>query len=358
MIQNQQNSPINQDDLHYEKRSLKTKFWIIGFLFLLIVSIPIAIGLGPVFIHPTTVTKILFFNVFNGTEVSWSQSDNSIIWMVRTPRVLLAAVVGAALAITGVALQALVRNVLAEPYLLGVSAGASTGAALSLLFGAGAFMGGSALTGSAFIGALSATAMVFALAYSGGRFTSVRLLLAGVAIGYVLNATTSFLIFASDAPEGARNVLFWLLGSLTRATWQSLAIATPLIIIGFIMLFLWARKLDALNLGDDTASALGSKPNIIRAKALCVIALCVGAAVSVSGGIGFVGLIIPHVARLIVGNVHRRLLPVAGLLGASFLIWSDLLARMIFAPRELPLGIVTAIIGAPFLFFLVRRMKS
>jgi iron complex transport system permease protein len=274
------------------------------------------------------------------------------------PRVLLAAVVGAALALSGAALQALVRNVLAEPYLLGVSAGASTGAALTLLFGIGASVGAGALTGSAFLGALAATAVVFALAVRGGKITSVRLLLAGVAVGYVLNAATSFLIFASDTPEGARAVLFWLLGSMTRASWLSLAIASPIVITAFVILVFMARKLDALTIGDDTAHTLGGSPTRIRAQGLVVVALCVGAAVAVSGGIGFVGLIVPHVARLLVGGVHRRLLPVAAVLGASFLIWSDVAARMIFVPRELPLGIITAVAGGPFLIFLVRQVRT
>ncbi|GAA0381334.1 iron ABC transporter permease [Bacillus horti] len=324
----------------------------------MIISIPITVGLGPVTIDPGTVARIISYHIFGGAEGGWSASEASIIWQVRAPRVLLAAIVGAALAISGVALQALVRNVLAEPYLLGVSAGASTGAALTILFGIGTSLGTSALTGSAFIGALCATAVVFTLASSGGKITSVRLLLAGVAVGYVLQAATSFLIFASDAPEGARAVLFWLLGSLTRASWSSVAVAAPLILLSFVMLWLWSRRLDALNLGDDTAQALGSPPSKVRLQALLVIALCVGAAVAVSGGIGFVGLVVPHVARLCVGGVHRLLLPVAGLLGASFLVWADLAARMLFAPRELPLGIVTAVIGAPFLFFLVRKLRA
>ncbi len=300
----------------------------------------------------------MLHHLFEGFEMSWSGSEDSIVWLVRTPRVLLAAFVGAALAISGVALQSLVRNVLAEPYLLGVSAGASTGAALTILFGVGVSVGANALTGSAFLGALGATAVVFALASSGGKITSIKLLLAGVAIGYVLNAATSFLIFASDTPEGARAVLFWLLGSLTRANWSSVAVAGPMVLISFVFLVLWSRRLDALNLGDDTAHALGSPPARVRLQVLVVVSLCVGAAVAVSGGIGFVGLVVPHVARLCVGGIHRRLLPVAALLGASFLIWADLAARMIFAPRELPLGIITAVAGAPFLFFLVRKMRS
>ncbi|GAB3756509.1 FecCD family ABC transporter permease [Microlunatus parietis] len=346
------------DDLDHRRRRVRVIVWITGLAGILIISIPVSVGLGPVWIGPGTVIAIVLDHLGWAAAVPGQEAADSIVWQVRIPRVLLAVVVGAALAISGAALQALVRNVLAEPYLLGVSAGASTGAALTLLFGFGATIGAGALTGSAFLGALAATALVFVLATRGGKITSVRLLLAGVAVGYVLNAATSFLIFASDTPEGARAVLFWLLGSLTRASWTSVLIASPIVLAGLMILVVISRRLDALSLGDDTALALGSSPTRVRAQGLAVVALCVGAAVAVSGGIGFVGLIVPHVARLLVGGVHRRLLPVAALLGASFLIWCDVAARMIFVPRELPLGIITAVAGAPFLIFLVRRMRT
>lgn len=345
------------DDLDRRARTRRTALWVLGLTALLAVSVPVAIGLGPVAVAPGTVARIIAAHLGGGSG-DWTPSEESIVWLVRAPRVLLAAVVGAALSVSGVALQALVRNVLAEPYLLGVSAGASTGAAITILFGVGAGVGASSLTGSAFVGAVAATAIVFALAGIGGRITSVRLLLAGVAVGYVLTAVTSFLIFASDTPEGARAVLFWLLGSLTRADWPAVLIAGGLAALAFAVLLLWSRRLDALALGDDTAHALGSPPARLRAQALGVVALCVGAAVAVSGGIGFVGLVVPHVARLCVGGVHRRLLPVAALIGAVFLIWADVLARMAFVPRELPIGIITAVLGAPFLLFLVRRVRS
>ncbi|MGH3567373.1 MAG: FecCD family ABC transporter permease [Pseudonocardia sp.] len=347
------------DDLNRGARRRCTLLWTGGLAALLVVSIPVAVGLGPVTVPPGTVTSIIGHHLLGFPPVlTGDPSQDSIVWLVRAPRVLLAAVVGAALAMSGVALQTLVRNVLAEPYLLGVTSGASTGAALTILFGVGSAVGASSLTGSAFVGAVGATGVVFLLARSGGRITSVRLLLAGVAVGYVLSATTSFLIFASDSPDGARAVLFWLLGSLTLARWSSVAIAGVVALVALAVLLVWARHLDALGVGDDTARALGVSPARLRAQALVVVALCVGAAVAVSGGIGFVGLVVPHVARLCVGGVHRRLLPVAALIGATFLIWADVVARMLFDPRELPLGIVTAVVGAPFLFVLVRRLRT
>lgn len=216
--------PLVDDDLDAACGRRHTVLWVGGLLALLVATLPVAIGLGPVAIAPGTVAEIVGHHVLGWPHVvSWSDSDDSIVWLVRTPRVLLGAIVGAALAVTGVALQAMVRNVLADPYLLGVTSGASTGAAASILFGVGvgAGVGASSLTSSAFVGAIAATGAVFLLARVGGRVTSIRLLLAGVAVGYILSAATSFLIFASDTPEGARAVLFWLLGSLGQARWSS-----------------------------------------------------------------------------------------------------------------------------------------
>lgn len=252
----------------------------------------------------------------------------------------------------------MVRNVLADPYLLGVTAGASTGAAATILFGVGTVLGASSLTGSAFIGALASVAVVFTLARIGGQVTSIRLLLAGVAVGYVLSAITSFMIFTSDSEQGARDVLFWLLGSLTLAIWSSVLITGLVVVATAVVLIFWTRRLDALAIGDETARALGVSPSRTRTQLLVVVSLCVGAVVAVSGGIGFVGLVVPHIARLCVGGTHRRVLPAAALIGAIFLVWADAFARTAFAPAELPLGIVTAIVGAPMLLILVRRFHA
>lgn len=347
------------DDLDHARRRRVTALWVGGLATVLIVSIPVAVGLGPVDIPPMTVTRIVGHHLLGWPAVlNGSEADDSIVWLVRLPRVLLGVIVGAALAVAGVALQAMVRNVLADPYLLGVTSGASTGAAATILFGIGAGMGAGSLTVSAFLGALAATGAVFLIARTGGRVTSIRLLLAGVTVGYVLAATTSFLIFASDSVEGARAVLFWLLGSLGLARWSSVMVTGVVVAVCVLVLLLWGRRLDALAIGDDTARTLGASPSRVRAQALAVVALCVGAVVAVSGGIGFVGLVVPHLARLCVGGVHRLVIPVAALLGAIFLMWADVVARMVFDPRELPLGIVTAVVGAPFLIILVRRFYA
>lgn len=346
------------DDLEHDRRRRRTRRWLIGLSVLLVATIPVAVSLGPASIPLETTARIIGRQLFGlPLQVDWSASEESIIWLSRVPRVLLGAAVGAGLAIAGVALQALTRNILAEPYLLGVTSGASTLAAAAILFGFGASVGSLSLTGSAFIGALAAGVAVFLLARVSGQMTSTRLVLSGVSIGYVLHALTSLLIFASDDPDAGRSVLFWVLGSLTLATHGSAVLTLAVVLATLMLLLYWARPLDALAIGDGTAQTLGLSPTRLRAMVMVLIALCVGALVAASGGIGFVGLVIPHVARLCVGTTHRRLLPVAALLGGIFLIWADVLARSVLSPQELPLGIVTALLGAPLLFLLVRRLN-
>ncbi len=290
------------DDLEHGRRRRYTLLWVGGLGLLLVVTLPVAVGIGPVGISPDTVAAIIGNHLIGWPRSGfWSGAEDSIVWLVRMPRVLLGAAVGAGLALSGVALQAMVRNVLADPYILGVTSGASTGAAATILFGVGGAVGASSLTFSAFVGAMAATGALFLLARVGGQLTSIRLLLAGVTIGYVLSATTSFLIFASDTPEGARAVLFWLLGSLALARWSSVGIAALVVVAVFVGFVLRARRFDAITVGDDTARTLGVSPDRFRIQTLVVTSLCVGAVVAVSGGIGFVGLVVPHVARLCVG---------------------------------------------------------
>jgi iron complex transport system permease protein len=321
-------------------------------------SVVAAIGLGPVVVSPGEVIEIIGHHLFDRPAVAnWSASNDAIIWQVRLPRVLMGTVVGAALAATGTALQAIVGNPLAEPHLIGVSAGASTGAAAAILFGAGAALGGRSTTTVAFIGALGAIALVLVLARTGGAITSGKLLIAGVATGYLLSAITSMLILFADSAEGARAVMFWLLGSLARAEWSALPTMTIGVAIGLCWLLWWRRRIDLLAAGDELARAVGVHPGRTRFGLLVIISLCVGSVVAVSGGIGFIGLAVPHIARAAVGASHRVLLPASMLIGATALVWADVVARLAIQPRELPIGVVTGLIGAPFLFFLVRNMQ-
>jgi iron complex transport system permease protein len=338
----------------------RTSAWLVGLTALLVVTALVAIGTGAIGIDPVTVAKIIGHHLVGlPGEVTWELPQEAIVWQVRLPRVLLGMLVGAGLAVSGVALQAMVRNVLADPYLLGINSGASSGAAAAILFGAGVGFGQYALSLSAFLGALAASILVFLIARSGGRITSIRLLLAGVAVGYALYATTSFLIFASGSAEGSRSVMFWLLGSLGLARWDALLTVTAVIVLGTIgYLTLVGRRLDVLAVGDETAHTLGVSPDRFRMVLLVVVSLGVGVLVSAAGSIGFVGLVVPHLARRLVGAPHVRVVPVAALLGAILLVWADVVARVLLAPQEIPIGIITSLLGAPFLLILIRRLHA
>lgn len=334
--------------------------WITALTAMLAAALILAVCVGSVSIGPARVVGVLGEHLL-GTQLgpAASPTQDAIIWQVRAPRVLLGAFVGAGLAVCGMALQAMVRNILADPQLLGISSGASCGAAASILFGMALGGGEHALQATAFLGALGASVLVYATARSGGTLTSVRLLLAGVAVGYALNALTSFLIFASGSAEGTRSVMFWLLGSLSLAEWGTPLLAVVVVTsVTVAVLALQGRRLDALALGDDTAHSLGVAPERTRAALLVLVSLCIGVLVAASGSIGFVGLIMPHLARRLVGSTHAAAVPVAALLGALLLTLADLAARTVLQPQELPIGIVTALLGAPFLLLLIRRMRS
>lgn len=337
----------------------RARIWTIVLAALALVSGIICIGIGPAQISPTTVFGIVADRFGWTMNIEWSQAQESIVWGFRVPRVLMGLAVGAGLSISGAALQAMVRNVLADPYVLGISSGASTGAASAILFGIATGAGQYALPTSAFVGALAASILVFVVARTGGSVTSVRLLLSGIAIGYALSAATSFLIFASDDAEGSRSVMFWMLGSLALSRWDALlAIVLIVVTVSIGILFVWSPRLDALTAGDETALALGVRPDSARIQLLIVVSLCTGVAVAASGAIGFVGLVVPHLGRRMVGSAHGRLIPVTALLGAVLLVWADALGRVLMQPRELPIGILTALVGAPFLLILIRRMTA
>ncbi|RLP94705.1 iron ABC transporter permease [Micromonospora sp. BL4] len=338
----------------------RTAIWLLALTAGLILTGVVAVGSGAIGIPPLTVARIIGHQLLGVPgDVTWTPPQEAIVWQVRLPRVLLGMLVGAGLAVCGVALQAMVRNVLADPYLLGINSGASSGAAAAILFGAGAGFGQYALSTSAFAGALAASLLVFLIARSGGRLTSLRLLLSGVAVGYALYATTSFLIFASGSAEGARSVMFWLLGSLGLARWNALLLIAAIVLGGTVLyLTIVGRRLDALAIGDETAQTLGVSPARFRMGLLVVVSLSVGVLVSAAGSIGFVGLVVPHLARRLVGAPHVRVVPVAAILGAVLLVWADVLARVLLAPQEIPIGIITSLLGAPFLLILIRRLHA
>ncbi|GAA4423230.1 iron chelate uptake ABC transporter family permease subunit [Georgenia halophila] len=279
---------------------------------------------------------------------------NAIIWDGRAPRVVAAAAVGAGLALCGAVMQALTRNPLADPYLLGVSSGASVGAVLVLVLGLG-----TALPVAAFLGGLGALVLTLALATGrGGGLSPVRTVLAGVAVAQGASAVVSFVLFWSSTGDSYREILVWLMGSFGGATWSEAYVALGATAVAGTFLALQARGLDAFTFGDISAASLGVSVTRTRWLLLSVAALLTGILVSVSGAIGFVGLVVPHAVRLLVGERHHRVLPVGALAGATFLLLADTGARSLFEPRELPVGIVTAAVGAPVFAVLLRRRAS
>ncbi|MGO1284805.1 MAG: FecCD family ABC transporter permease [Brachybacterium sp.] len=348
--------PHPADVLGMRSRTRRSALILAGLAVAALLSLLICLGIGPVQISPLTTAQVVGHRLGLPLPVTWEPSTESIVWQVRLPRVLMGAAVGACLAISGATLQAMVRNLLADPYILGVSGGASTGAAAAILFGVGAAMGEYAQSVLAFVGALGAALAVFMIARAHGRVTSLRLLLSGVAVGYALSAVTSLLIFSSDSAEGSRSVMFWMLGSLSLGQWNAfLAIALGAALLGTLVLAAGAPVLDALAAGDSAAHSLGISPDRARIALLVVVSLCTAAAVAGAGAIGFVGLVVPHFARRLVGARHRMVIPASALLGASLQIWADVLARMVMVPRELPIGVITAVVGAPFLLVLIRK---
>lgn len=314
-----------------------------------------AVGIGAVVVPVDQTWRIIVGHLLPGvTDPVGSAIDDQIIWEFRLPRALLATMVGSTLALAGAVLQALVRNPLAEPFLLGVSQGASFGAVLVFVLGS-LTLGGLVLSAAAFGGALLATALVYLTAQRSGRITPSRLILAGVALAFLFQALYSYVLQKADSGRAAQAILFWLLGSLGGARWDVLAVPAVVLGAGLMVLLVQYRPLNALVAGDETAISLGVDVNRLRVALFVVTSLLVGVVVAVSGAIAFVGLIIPHAARLIVGADHRRVLPVTALLGAIFLQLVDIVARTLDAPTELPLSIVTAVVGVPFFLWLLRR---
>ena len=304
----------------------------------LAISVLLAIGLGSAVVPPVDTVRYLWAAVTGGMISVDEVTRYQIIWQIRAPRVLLAAVVGAGLAAAGAAIQALVRNPLADPYILGISSGASVGAvSVSLL------------------GALGATALVYLIAAGRLSASPLRLVLTGVALSFGFQAVMSVMIYFAPTSEATGTVLYDSLGSFGAATWGSLPVAAVAVVAGIVVLRRFGRSLDVMSLGDESAASLGIDTNRHRKVLFAVTAVMTGAMVAVSGTIGFVGLVIPHITRMLIGATHARLLLVAPFIGAVLMVWVDLLARTIVAPRELPLGVLTAIIGVPLFTSLMRR---
>lgn len=318
---------------------------------LVVVSAIVAVTIGPADIATRDVWLSVAAHLGLADPVL-STTQDAIVWNLRLPRVLVAALVGASLAICGAVMQGVTRNPLADPYLLGLSAGASLGAVAVIMLSVTI-----ALPLAAFAGALAALAASIALAGAFGPMTPSRIILAGLAVSAVFAALTSITIFWSTTGDSFREILAWLLGSIAGAGWSSVAIIGGAFLLVGVPLMLSANLLDAFHFGDADALSLGINVTRTRYLLLAATALLTGAAVAVSGAIGFVGLIIPHAVRLVSGSRSRTLLPLAALAGALLMMWADTFARTAFDPRELPVGIVTALLGAPVFAVLLARSQ-
>ncbi|WP_081606081.1 FecCD family ABC transporter permease, partial [Rhodococcus sp. AW25M09] len=323
-----------------------------GGLLLLLVSVAIAMTLGPAQVSLVNVRDVVLNHV-GLADIPVKTSKNAIVWEERLPRSLVAAACGSGLGICGVIMQSLLRNPLADPFVLGISSGASTGAVLVGILG----IGGAALglSGGAFVGALVAFGLVLLLAQlSGGN--NDRVILAGVASTQLFSALTSLVIFAFADSDETRGVMFWLLGSLEGIRWDDVILCVAVVVAGIAVCFYYAFVLDAFSFGNEVASSLGIPVRKARIALLVVTALITATLVSVAGAIGFLGLVLPHAARFLIGSRHSRLIPVTALIGAVFMVWVDAVSRIAFAPTPLPVGVGTALVGVPaFIAILSRR---
>ncbi|MBT9175721.1 MAG: Hemin transport system permease protein HmuU [Firmicutes bacterium] len=339
------------------KRPAVVRHWSVNALLglLLVLALFLSLRVGAVDIAPTRLLAALQELVTEPTN-TWSV-DAVIAWRLRLPRALLAAAVGAALATAGAIMQGLLHNSLADSFVLGVSSGASLGAAIALLLGLRfTLFGLGTVTPLAFMGAMLAMLAVLIISRRVAGQSTLGLLLAGIAMSSALSAVVSFLVLLSR--ERINPLLFWMMGGFAGRGWNHFWLMLPYFFISFLFAYSYHRYLTAINLGDATAHHLGVDVGRVRLLLLATAALLTAAAVSVSGMIGFVGLMTPHFARMLVGQHYRRLLPTAAMCGAVFLAFADLLARVVMRPQELPVGIITALCGGPFFLWLLSRQRQ
>jgi len=314
-------------------------------LTLLLLALLAGVAIGETAISPQVVLQVLANKLWAAGFVL-DPIDEGVVWNYRLTRALVAAACGAGLATCGVILQSLLRNPLADPYLLGISAGASTGAVLVALIGVGG--GLVSLSAGAFVGAMAAFALVILLARASGSSSGTgQIILAGIAGSQLFNALTAFLITKSASSEQARGIMFWLLGNLSGVRWPSVWLAVPVAIVGLAVCLWHRRALDAFTFGSDSAASLGIPVRRVQFVLVACAALVTAVMVSIVGSIGFVGLVIPHAVRLLLGTGHSRLLPASALGGALFLIAADVLSRTLIKGQVIPVGVVTALVGAP-----------
>jgi ABC-type Fe3+-siderophore transport system permease subunit len=332
--------------------------WTMAVLVLALVAVVlVAVAVGAVWISPWTTLHVFAWKLhLTGRPAGLSRAAEVIVLQLRLPRVVLAILVGAGLGLSGMVFQGLFRNPLADPAVIGVSSGAALGAIAVIVAGGGAAAGGLFVSAAAFVGATATAFLVYRLAKVGPAVQVATLLLAGIAIAAMISSVMSLVM--SFSGEQIRSIYFWLLGGLSARGWSSVGVVVPFLAVGIAATLLLMRDLNLVALGEERAAQLGVEVASFKRRAIAVGALLAASAVSVAGVIGFVGLMTPHLLRLIVGADHRRLLPTVLLGGPLFVVLADLAARTAVAPEELPLGAMTALIGAPFFLWLLRRERG
>lgn len=328
-------------------------FW--GLSLLLLVLFVMSIGVVTSNLDPETAYKIAINKITGSVvyEPTWQIIHETIIWEVRLPRVLLSMICGAGLAVCGVLMQCVTKNPIADPYILGLASGASTGAVFVIVIGGGA-LGLASVSMGAFAGTLLCSVLVFIIGTEYGKNTSTtRLILSGLAISTIFTALTDLIISLAKNASQVKSALFWTMGSLGGATWEVLPL--PLIVLCLVIFIVIgiSKSLDLLLFGDDNATMLGMNVNLVKTFIVVIASLLTSVLVSATGAIGFLGLMVPHIARILCGNMHRRLVPVAAITGAIFLLCCDLFAKNAFYPKDLPIGIITSLIGGPFFLWML-----
>ena len=327
-------------------------------LIILVGSVMISVTLGSAKISVSEVYKVLGYKILGIKSFSEYATEpiHDVVWIIRFPRVVLAIAIGMALSISGVVMQAIVKNPLADPYILGISSGASLGATFAIMLGFGAVLGGNFVGVMAFIGALLVSFGVLLLANIKGSATSSKLILAGMALSAVCSSFSNFIIYIANDKTGMQSVTYWLLGSLAGAKWETNIVILPVVIIACIFFWSRYRVLNLMLLGDDVSITLGTDLHKPRHIYLIITSIMIGLSVYCAGVIGFVGLIIPHAVRMLFGTDHKKLIPISALVGAIFMICADALSRIVIPNSEMPIGILISMIGAPvFIYLMVKR---
>lgn len=333
---------------------MKNWAMVAALILVLVAGVITSLLTGPVEIPPDKVFRALW-QIFDGA--SSDDVGNEIVRNLRLPQVILAILVGAALAQSGAAMQGFFQNPMADPFIIGISSGAALGATLAVFLSLDIWVAGvNAVAGFAFVGAVVVTFIVYVLSVRGGGVPVTTVLLTGIAVGSLSTAVTSFLMITGS--HDLHRILYWLMGSLTARRWDHVQMVWPQILAGVVLLQLFSRDLNLILQGEENAKYLGVDVERVKKILLLLSAMLAAAAVSVSGIIGFVGLIVPHVMRLLVGPDHRKLFPASLLGGAILLVWADVLARNLVAPAEVPIGIITSLLGCPFFLFLLSRRRA